>query len=61
MGFYRVTRSAKARLIESLNQRLQEYMAKKGLRSTAQRRTVTDVFFRSEEHLSIEELLALVR
>ncbi|MBX3247985.1 MAG: transcriptional repressor [Myxococcales bacterium] len=36
-------------------------MDRNGLRSTSQRRTVTDVFFRSSGHLSIEELLGLVR
>lgn len=47
--------------IESLHQSLSSYMAKKGLRSTAQRRLVTDVFFRSEGHLSIEDVLGKVR
>lgn len=36
-------------------------MAKKGLRSTAQRRLVTDTFFISSGHFSVEELLAVVR
>jgi Fur family ferric uptake transcriptional regulator len=36
-------------------------MERKGLRSTAQRRLVTDVFFRSEGHLSLEDLLARAR
>jgi Fur family ferric uptake transcriptional regulator len=44
-----------------LRDRLNTYMARKGLRSTAQRRLVTDVFFRSSAHLSIEELLSQVR
>ena len=47
--------------IESLQSKLTSYMDKNGLRSTAQRRAVTDVFFRSSGHLSIEDLLALVR
>lgn len=47
--------------VESLQSRLELYMRKKGLRSTAQRRVVTEVFFRSPGHLSIEELLAEVR
>ncbi|MEM9068345.1 MAG: Fur family transcriptional regulator [Myxococcota bacterium] len=47
--------------IDELQLKLTAYMDKNGLRSTAQRRTVTDVFFRSSGHLSIEDLLALVR
>lgn len=47
--------------VESLQARLQQYMRKKGLRSTAQRRVVTDVFFSSPGHFSIEELLHEVR
>ncbi len=50
-----------AETLEGLQARLTAYMNKKGLRSTSQRRTVTDVFFRSQGHLSIEELLAEVR
>jgi Fur family ferric uptake transcriptional regulator len=45
----------------TLQARLSGYMQKAGLRSTAQRRLVTDVFFKTEGHLSIEELLLLVR
>lgn len=44
-----------------LQARLADYMDRHGLRSTAQRRLVTDTFFRSAEHLSIEDLLARVR
>jgi Fur family ferric uptake transcriptional regulator len=40
---------------------LQAYMAKKGLRSTDQRRLIVETFFRAENHVSIEELLAQVR
>lgn len=47
--------------LEELQQKLSAFMEKNGLRSTAQRRTVTDVFLRATGHLSIEELLALVR
>ena len=47
--------------IEALHTKLSAYMDKNGLRSTAQRRIVTDVFFRATGHLSIEDLLALVR
>ncbi|MFT5359110.1 MAG: Fur family ferric uptake transcriptional regulator, partial [Polyangiales bacterium] len=47
--------------LEGLQARLESYMDQHGLRSTSQRRLVTDVFFRSTEHLSIEDLLAAVR
>ncbi len=40
---------------------LQQYMAKKGLRSTDQRRLIVETFFESPNHVSIEELLAQVR
>ncbi len=36
-------------------------MIKKGLRSTDQRRIIVEAFFRSPNHVSIEELLAQVR
>jgi Fur family ferric uptake transcriptional regulator len=40
---------------------LSAYMAKKGLRSTDQRRLIVETFFRSDNHVSIEELLRQVR
>jgi Fur family ferric uptake transcriptional regulator len=40
---------------------LQAYMDRKGLRSTDQRRLIVETFFRAENHVSIEELLAQVR
>jgi Fur family transcriptional regulator, ferric uptake regulator len=40
---------------------LQAYMAKKGLRSTDQRRLIVETFFHAKNHVSIEELLAQVR
>lgn len=46
---------------EKLLERLTEYMSERGLRWTQQRRLVTDVFFDNHDHVSIEELLALVR
>ncbi|MCA9578992.1 MAG: transcriptional repressor [Sandaracinaceae bacterium] len=36
-------------------------MDREGLRSTAQRRLVSDVFFKSKGHLSIEDMLEKVR
>lgn len=47
--------------LDHLRERLESYMDKKGLRSTSQRRLVTDIFFRSHGHLSIEDLLLEVR
>lgn len=47
--------------IEQLRARLNDYMARHGLRSTEQRRVVTEMFFASDGHLSIEDLLDQVR
>jgi len=47
--------------LSSLFDRLDSYMSKKGLRSTAQRRTIASAFFAAPSHISIEELLARVR
>jgi Fur family ferric uptake transcriptional regulator len=47
--------------VEQLRARLNEYMAKHGLRSTEQRRLVTEMFFATTEHLSIEDLLDRAR
>jgi Fur family ferric uptake transcriptional regulator len=55
-----VTEINKASL-EKLRARLQSYMAKKGLRSTAQRRLIIDTFFEGSPHMTIEDLLAEVR
>ncbi|MEM1415666.1 MAG: Fur family transcriptional regulator [Myxococcota bacterium] len=56
-----IPHSPSASEVESLQERLNQYMDKNGLRSTAQRRLVTDLFFRSNGHLSIEDLLGRVR
>jgi len=47
--------------IEVLQDQLSAYMERKGLRSTSQRRLVSEVFFRTGGHLSIDDMLALVR
>ena len=49
------------RNMSALRDRLAEYMEKKGLRSTSQRRLVTEIFFKADGHLSIEDLWAKVR
>lgn len=47
--------------IEAFQDQLTAYMERKGMRSTSQRRLVSDVFFRTGGHLSIDDMLALVR
>jgi len=41
--------------------RLDDYMSRKGLRSTSQRRIIAETFFESPKHVTIDELLAAVR
>ena len=48
-------------VLERLRTRLNTYMAKKGLRSTAQRRLIVDTFFEGASHMTIEDLLNEVR
>ena len=50
-----------AATLEKLRVRLNAYMAKKGLRSTAQRRLIIDTFFEGASHRTIEDLLQEVR
>ena len=47
--------------LEHFRAMLQAYMDRKGLRSTDQRKLIVETFFRAENHVSIEELLAQVR
>jgi Fur family ferric uptake transcriptional regulator len=47
--------------LEHFRALLTAYMAKKGLRSTDQRRLIVETFFHAQNHVSIEDLLALVR
>jgi Fur family transcriptional regulator, ferric uptake regulator len=47
--------------IEHLRDLLSAYMARKGLRSTEQRRLIVETFFHSHSHITIEELLGQVR
>lgn len=42
-------------------ERLQTYVSSNQMKSTRQREKIAEVFFRSEDHLSAEELLLLVR
>lgn len=50
-----------AATLEKLRVRLNAYMAKKGLRSTSQRRLIIDTFFEGASHRTIEDLLQEVR
>lgn len=47
--------------VSRLREMLADYMAKKGLRSTEQRRLIVESFFEAPAHITIEELLAHVR
>jgi Fur family ferric uptake transcriptional regulator len=47
--------------LEHFRAMLQAYMAKKGLRTTDQRKLIVETFFHADNHVSIEELLAQVR
>jgi Fur family ferric uptake transcriptional regulator len=47
--------------VDELQEQLNAYMERKGLRSTSQRRLVSDVFFRASGHHSIDDVLAMVR
>jgi Fur family transcriptional regulator, ferric uptake regulator len=47
--------------LEHLRDLLAAYMAKKGLRSTEQRRLIVETFFHAPSHITIEELLHQVR
>lgn len=46
---------------ERLRHDLNEYMLKRGLRSTEQRRLIIDTFFEQHEHITIDNLLKQVR
>ena len=48
-------------VVDQLRRQLAEYMARKGLRWTPQRRLVSDVFFSTHGHFSIDDMLAMCR
>ncbi len=48
-------------MLKNAAQRLTEYMAVQGLRSTSQRDKILDVFVEAGQHLSAEELYARVK
>ncbi len=47
--------------LDHFREMLQSHMERRGLRSTDQRKLIVESFFRSPNHISIEELLAQVR
>lgn len=47
--------------LEEKHARFAEYISRHGLKTTRQRNCVADVFFRQDDHLTIEEMLELVR
>jgi Fur family ferric uptake transcriptional regulator len=47
--------------VNDLQGQLNAYMERKGLRSTSQRRLVSETFFRVSGHHSIDDVLAMVR
>ncbi|HEY3234418.1 MAG TPA: Fur family transcriptional regulator [Polyangiaceae bacterium] len=47
--------------LSRLRRNLLAFMAKRGLRSTEQRRLIIDTFFESTEHITIDQLLERVR
>ncbi|MEM1029529.1 MAG: transcriptional repressor [Myxococcota bacterium] len=47
--------------LTALFERLDAYMAQKGLRSTAQRRLIAETFFEGPKHVTIDEVLVAVR
>ena len=55
------TTTTPARDLDHLRALLAAHMAKKGLRSTDQRRLIVDTFLGTNDHVSIEELLGAVR
>lgn len=55
------TQVTRAPDLQRLRRDLDSYMVNRGLRSTEQRRVIIDTFFDTTEHVTIEELLAMVR
>ena len=47
--------------LDHFREMLQSHMERRGLRSTDQRKLIVESFFKSPNHISIEELLAQVR
>jgi Fur family ferric uptake transcriptional regulator len=56
-----VDRREKNEVVRSLKERWKEYLVKEQLNTTTQRELIVDLFLRSHDHVSIDELLAKVR
>jgi Fur family ferric uptake transcriptional regulator len=54
-------RREKNEVVRSLKERWKEYLAKEQLNTTTQRELIVDLFLKSHDHVSIDELLAKVR
>ncbi|MCB0221188.1 MAG: transcriptional repressor [Chrysiogenetes bacterium] len=61
MGTATTSASQAGASIEEKRGRFAEHIARHGLKTTRQRNCVADVFFAQDEHLTIEEMLELVR
>jgi Fur family ferric uptake transcriptional regulator len=46
---------------DEMQRELAAYLTKRGLRHTAQRRVIAQIFFGTSEHLTVEEILARAR
>ncbi len=60
-GAARIGSAPKRPNVERLRSELDDYMSRQQLRSTEQRRLIIDTFFESQEHMTIDDLLAVVR
>jgi Fur family ferric uptake transcriptional regulator len=60
-GSTSIGRPARAPDVGKLRRALDAYMARRGLRNTEQRRVIIDIFFKTTEHITIEQLLEQVR
>lgn len=61
MGSTAATTPPTPEAIARRQQTLKNALAKRGLRNTRQREVLTEIFFASDRHFSLEELLALAR
>jgi Fur family ferric uptake transcriptional regulator len=56
-----ISRNTPQSSVDDLQDQLNAYMERKGLRSTSQRRLVSEIFFKTSGHHSIDDVLAMVR
>jgi Fur family transcriptional regulator, ferric uptake regulator len=60
-GSHAETETVRSPDVARLRSMLEAHMAKRGLRSTGQRRVIIDTFFESSEHLTLDQLLKRVK